>query len=84
MQLNELLRQKRNQSGLSQNALAKKLGFTSPQYVSNFERGLCLPPPSSFKALSKAIGIEVEALIEGATMNYRENLLKKIGIKKPT
>ena len=42
----------RDRAGLTQMMLAKELGYTSPQFVSNWERGLCSPP---FWALAKIV-----------------------------
>lgn len=38
------LKSRRIERGLTQAELAKALGYSSPQFVSNWERGLCLPP----------------------------------------
>ena len=38
--------------GLSQTEVAKKLGYSSPQFVSNWERGLASPPVKVIKRLS--------------------------------
>jgi transcriptional regulator with XRE-family HTH domain len=38
------LRQKRRDAGLSQHSVAKALGYSSPQFISNLERGTCPIP----------------------------------------
>lgn len=40
----QFLREKRLFSGVSQGKVAKSLGYHSPQFVSNWERGLAAPP----------------------------------------
>lgn len=52
--LGRYLKQKRKASGLTQWDVARELGYTSPQFISNFERGLCAP---SFDTLPKLIGM---------------------------
>ena len=42
--LGQILRDGRVKSDMTQRELAKKLGYTSPQYVSNWERGRVTPP----------------------------------------
>lgn len=37
-------KKRREQSGHSQRTVAKELGYSSPQFISNWERGLCGPP----------------------------------------
>jgi transcriptional regulator with XRE-family HTH domain len=43
-QLGQILREGRVKSKMTQRQLAGKLGYTSPQYVSNWERGRVTPP----------------------------------------
>ncbi len=40
----QFLKEKRLTVGLSQGKVAKSLGYSSPQFVSNWERGLAAPP----------------------------------------
>lgn len=49
--LAEYLKNKRSSSGLTQGAVATKLGYSSAQFVSNWERGLSLPPIQTLKKL---------------------------------
>ena len=42
--LGSVLKEWRIEMGLTQMTVAKVLGYTSPQFVSNWERGMCLPP----------------------------------------
>lgn len=38
------LREKRREAGLSQQSVASALGYSSPQFISNLERGTCPIP----------------------------------------
>ena len=42
--IGKYLKQRRVDSELAQHDLMKTLGFSSPQYISNVERGICGPP----------------------------------------
>ena len=53
MDLAKFLREKRIEVGLSQGAVAKKLGYTSPQFVSNWERGLSRPPVATLRKIAQ-------------------------------
>lgn len=55
--LGKFLQKKRMEKGLSQGEVAKKLGYTSPQFISNIERGLCSPALSSAKKMAKLYDI---------------------------
>lgn len=41
--LNQFLRERRINRGITQMEAAKHLGHTTPMYISNFERNLCEP-----------------------------------------
>ena len=49
--LGEYLREKRVRADLTQGFVAEKMGFTSPQFISNIERGLCSPPMDVLKRM---------------------------------
>lgn len=63
------LREKRKGVDLTQREVADKLGYSSAQFVSNFERGLSLPPLSKLKLMfrlykvpkSEAVQVVIEA-----------------------
>lgn len=64
----------RKNAGLSQRDVAKKFGYGTVQFVSNWERGLCTPPLKSAKALAKLFKVKPEVLKE----IYQEKLEEKI------
>lgn len=61
--LGNYLREKRETNNFTQNELASKLGYSSPQFVSNWERGLARPPTVQLKAISKLLKIDRKELI---------------------
>lgn len=58
----EFLRKARVEAGLSQAYVANELGYTSPQFVSNWERGLAGPPTAILKRLAKLYKVNAEEL----------------------
>lgn len=62
--LSDFLREKRLSADLSQMDVAKKLGYTSAQFVSNWERGLSNPPISTLRRLSEIYRIPPDDLFE--------------------
>lgn len=87
--LNDYLRQKRLDSGLSQLDVARVLGYSSPQFVSNWERGLVSPPLETIAVLIDLYKIspgEVVDKIVDETRSYLEDNLatkkKKSAAKK--
>jgi transcriptional regulator with XRE-family HTH domain len=62
--LSEYLMDKRVKADLTQKDVAKKMKFTTPQFISNWERGLSSPPVSSIKKLAKIYSIPATELFE--------------------
>lgn len=78
--LNDYLRQKRVDSGMSQLDVARELGYSSPQFVSNWERGLVSPPLETIAVLIDLYKIpssEVVNQILAETRDYLESNLGK-------
>ncbi len=79
----EFLAKARVESGLSQLQLARELGYTSPQYVSNWERGICGPPLDKLYLLSKTLHISPQTLM-GMILEETEEYLRnelRLGVK---
>lgn len=64
VELGMYLKRKREISGLSQARVASILGYSSPQFVSNFERGLCSPPMKKLLKLVELYEIAPEEITE--------------------
>jgi len=57
-QMNAMLKRHRLNKGMTQKELAKRLGYTSPQFVSNWERDLCRPPLDVAAKLCRLLDID--------------------------
>lgn len=53
----QLIKQTRLKMGISQGKLCRKLGYSTPQYLSNFERGLCYFPNKKLKKAATMLNI---------------------------
>jgi len=76
--LNDYLRQKRLDSGLSQLDVARVLGYSSPQFVSNWERGLVSPPLETIAVLIDLYKIPASEVVDrilDETRDYLESHL---------
>lgn len=58
------LRQKRLDSGFSQGEIAKIAGLTSPQFISNVERGVALPSPHLMNVMLAKYKFDSEEFLE--------------------
>lgn len=75
-----ILKNAREAMDLTQADVSDKLGFTSPQYVSNCERGICKLAPKHLRKLSKIYGRKpIERVIDLRVGELREKLLKGLG-----
>jgi transcriptional regulator with XRE-family HTH domain len=74
------LKKKRRQACLSQADVAKKLGYSSPQFISNWERGLSDPPVETLRKISDIYNIplnEIHQLFLKATVKKITSALRK-------
>ncbi len=72
------MRENRIKSGLTQRDLALKLNFTSGQFVSNYERGLCPIPIDKIRALINILHLDKNEVIELMQSDSREQLTKDL------
>ena len=66
------LKQKRMAARLSQQDVAKSLRYTTPQFISNWERNVSFPPKQALKVLTRKYNLSSEDL----------DTLKKMYIEK--
>nr|BFD59524.1 hypothetical protein CKG001_16310 [Bdellovibrio sp. CKG001] len=62
----QILKAKRLAANLSQAAVAEHFGYSTPQFISNWERNVSMPPVESFKKIGHLYGISAEELFETA------------------
>ncbi len=81
--IGELIRQKRENLGITQRDCAKYLGLSSPQYISNIERGLCGPSVETLAKLGSYLKIDTTKIIESMVDAYRTSLRERLRQSKP-
>ena len=69
------LKEARESAGLTQRTVADALGYTSPQFVSNWERGEALPPMNVLLKLPKLLDLSPRRLLEVIADYQKEVLL---------
>lgn len=78
--ISNLLKKARETAGLSQAEVAHELGYTSPQFISNWERGLSSPPIPKLKKLCKMYQLSIDQAYNAmlsATLEEVENKLRR-------
>ncbi len=76
-QLGRFLRKKRIVAGLTQGELAKSLGFSSSQFVSNIERGVAAIPAPRVQDYSRTIGVDNKELSKLVLDASNDKVVKK-------
>lgn len=69
-----LLKAGREKSGLTQFEVSSKLGYTSPQFVSNAERGICRLPYPALRKLIQLYSLNADEVIELVLKDQEEIL----------
>ncbi len=90
--LSQYLKEKREECGMSQLEVARQLGYSSPQFVSNWERGIVAPPIETIAVLIDLYKIQpshvIQKIVED-TKSYLDGHLstskkRKATVKKQT
>lgn len=63
-ELGKLFRAERMKVGLSQGKVCRTLGYSTPQYLSNFERGLCSMPLEKLKRMIEMYDMDGETVVK--------------------
>jgi len=71
------LKEKRVKAGLTQSDVAQKLGYSSPQFISNWERGLASPPVFVLRDLTKIYKVAADEMFNLLVNDVKENLKKE-------
>jgi transcriptional regulator with XRE-family HTH domain len=73
--LGAYLQTMRTKAGLTQREVSLALGYSSAQFISNFERGIAVPPLKKLKTLVKMYDMPVETVMEMILDAEREIIL---------
>ena len=60
----DFLREARKKAKLMQGDVAEELGYTSAQFISNWERGISFPPTDKLPYLAKLLRISHRKLVD--------------------
>ena len=86
VRLNIFLRNGRVKSGLTQGQVAKTLGYSTAQFISNWERGVAEPPITSLRQLADIYSVPVDKMydvaLKSAIQKATDDLRTKFESKK--
>ncbi len=72
----EFLKSIRTKAGLTQQELAKKLSYSTAQFISNWERGISLPPTEVLPKIIQLCNTQPRKLAD-VLFGFQEELLKR-------
>lgn len=78
--LGAFLKNQREKKGLTQSEVATKLGYGSPQFISNIERGISNVPLKSLKVIIELYQVPAQEVIDILLQERRGNLERQLGI----
>lgn len=79
--LAHFLKEKRVNVKMTQAEVAEALGYASPQFVSNWERGLSYPPIETLKELTKIYRADVHEVFDILLKASMEDLERDLRVK---
>lgn len=79
--LAQLLKDARLKKDLSQKEVALQLGYSSPQFISNWERGLAQPPLKVLRQLVKIYGLPEKKVLRIILKDFEKRLYKQFDQK---
>lgn len=75
----QIIQEARRKAGYSQLEVARKLGYSHAQFISNIERGRALLPLTKLRRFSVLVGrMPVKHLIDLRVARFRERLEKEL------
>jgi transcriptional regulator with XRE-family HTH domain len=76
--LGKFLKDAREKAALTQNQVANKLGYSSPQFVSNIERGISVAPLKTISRMVSIYKVSADPVIRIILDSQSELLRKKL------
>lgn len=81
-EIGQFLKNKREEAGLSQKDVAEQAKLSTPQYVSNVERGISPPSNDFLRLLIRLYKLNVNELIEFMTEQQQRYLTQEFMVRK--
>lgn len=73
-----IVKKARVKAGLTQKNVSEKLNYATPQFVSNWERGLSVVASNDIKKLAQILNIDVELIRKAVTKHKTEAITQKV------
>jgi len=77
-ELGEYLRLSRVRADLTQRHVSLALGYSSSQFISNFERGIAMPPLEKLRAMIKMYRIPCSRVVNLAMVGEKKKIVSRM------
>ena len=74
MYVGKLIKERREKINASQHCIAGFFGYSSGQYISNIERGVCSFPLGKARSLRKLLGINKHEMQDAYRKDFEEKI----------
>lgn len=81
-QVGAYLREMREKKKLTQREVSLELGYSSAQFISNFENGIAIPPMKKLRTLLKIYEMNPDVLMDLIIKAQREIMATSLKIRK--
>jgi transcriptional regulator with XRE-family HTH domain len=82
--LGEYLKTNREAAEVTQKELQAKLGYKSSQFISNWERGVSVPPVKAIPVIAEAFGVDktflADKVAQGIIDSFSQSTKEKYGV----
>ncbi len=76
--LGSYLKHQREKLGLSQQEISEALGYSSPQFVSNWERDVSTPPVKSVKKIAEVYKLDTRKFIQRVMDHVHDQTMSRM------
>lgn len=76
--IGKLLKKAREDKNLTQQDVADLMGYGTPQFVSNIERGISKIPDRSIKKVCELLGLQVEEIVDLLAEQRKQDLMRRV------
>jgi ribosome-binding protein aMBF1 (putative translation factor) len=76
----KFIQRARENAGLTQKQIADGLGYTTAQFVSNWERGIAMPPLSDWAFLRRRLGVTKDEVAKAMGSFWRAEMKVKLQV----
>lgn len=77
------LKTKREEKGLTQSEVARTLGYGSPQFISNIERGISSVPLKSLRLIIDLYGVSSDEIVDILLQEKKQQLARALSHPHP-